>query len=153
MTTSNVNQEELESRTDAFRREYAAVGGDWAYFLVQFLQGRRRTEIKPDEIVKTQTYLRANDAERRALEFVCAVDHPSLPTPDDEIKLRLRDQFLVDFADGLTLGHADLVAEIRSIPMRVAERQKSDRALFATVYPQPFLFSWVGFGEVRRYGD
>ena len=133
----------FESAEEKFRREYAEVGADWAYFLVQFLRGKRRADIQPEEIVETQLYLRATEAERRALEFVCQVDHPLHPSPDDRLKLRIRDQFLSDFVDGLTLGHADLVAEIEAIPYKVAAREQSDRALFANVYEQPRLFAWV----------
>ena len=140
---SQMRADVFESAEEKFRREYAEVGADWSYFIVQFLRGRRRLDIQPAEIVKTQIFLRADDAERRALEFVCEVDHPTRPSPDDELKLRIRDQFLIDYVDGLTLGHADLVAEIKSIPYRVAAREQSDRALFAKVYESPRLFTWI----------
>ena len=143
MMPSNTKPEALESPTEKFRREYAEVGADWAYFLVQFLRGKRRAEIQPEEIKQTQIYLRANDAERRALDFVCQVDHLLHPSPEDKLKLRIRDQFLCGYVDGLTLGHADLVAEIKSIPFQIAKRAKADRALFANVYEQPRLFGWI----------
>jgi hypothetical protein len=135
--------EVFENADDKFRRQYAELGADFAYFIAQFLRGRRRLEIQPEEILKTQLYLRANDAERRGLNFICEVDHPMRPSPDDELKLRVRDQFLIDYVDGLILGHADLVAEIRSIPLRVAAREQADRSLFAKVYESPRLFEWI----------
>jgi hypothetical protein len=135
--------EAFESPTDKARREFAEMGADATYFVARFLQGKRRVDIQPEEILKTQLYLRANDAERRALVFVCEVDYPTKPSPDDALKLRIRDQFLLDYVDGLTLGHADWVAEIESIPLRVAAREQADRSLFPTVWESPKLFQWI----------
>ena len=54
-----------------------------------------------------------------------------------------RDAFLVEFADGKTLGHADFVYEIRGIPFRVARAQALDAARFQNTFNAPTLFRWV----------
>jgi len=135
--------EVFENASDRERREYAQAGCDYAYFVVRFLQGHRRLEIQPSEIVKTQLYKRADDFEKHALEMVCATELEIPPSPDDELKLRLRDQFLCDFADRKTLGHANDVAEIKLIPAKVAERRRFDTAMFPKVWESPVLFAWV----------
>jgi hypothetical protein len=110
---------------------------------VLFLQGQRRLEIQPSEIVKTQLYFRSDDFEKRALEMVCQSDREMQPSLDDARQLRTLDNFLCDYVDGRTLGHADLVAQITSIPYKVAERQRFDAAMFPKVYASPSLFSWI----------
>ena len=135
--------EMFEHPDDKARREYADVGADWAYFLVQYLRGTRRLEISSEEIVETQIYIRSSDAERRALLFVCESENEIKPSSDDKFKLQVLDQFLFDYLEGRTLGHADLVAQIRSIPFKLAERQRFDRQLFAKTYESPRLFSWI----------
>src|SRR6266568_2281205 len=139
-TTNQIEQsvempEVFERAEDRERREYAAVGADWAYFLVQYLRGRRRLEISSEEIVETQIYIRSSDAERRALLFVCESENEIKPSSDDKFRLQILDQFLLDYLEGRTLGHADWVAQIRSIPLRVAERQQFDRQLFPKTFP------------------
>src|SRR6266853_5964535 len=140
--------EAYENAGDRERREYAEVGGDWAYFLVKFLQGTRRLEISSEEIVETQLYLRSNDVEKRALLFVCDSRNEIKPSSDDKFRLQILDQFLLDYVESKTLGHLDWVDQIKSIPARVAERQRFDRQLFPKTFPSPKLFSWV-FGERR----
>jgi hypothetical protein len=51
---------------DAERRDWAVAGGDWSYFLVQFLRGQRRLPIQQSEIKETQLYKRSSPAEQRA---------------------------------------------------------------------------------------
>jgi len=128
---------------EALRKKWAELGCDSAYFVVEFLRGRRRLEIQPEEITHTQLYQRANDAERRALDLVCESDKESHPSPEAERRLRSRDAFLMDFIDGRNLGHADLVKQILSIPAHVAEREKFDRTYFRTMYTSPKLFGWI----------
>jgi len=153
ITTNQIEQsvempEVFERAEDRERREYASVGADWAYFIVAFLRGRRRLEISRDEIVETQLYLRSNDVEKRALLFVCDSPNEIKPSSDDKFRLQILDQFLLDYVESKTLGHSDLVHQIKSIPARVAERQRFDRQLFPKTFPSPKLFSWV-FGERR----
>ena len=135
--------EVFESADDKFRREYAEVGADWAYFLCQFLRGTRRLEISSEEIVETHLYRRSDDIEKRALFFVCESENEIKPSSDDKFKLQVLDQFLFDYLEGRTLGHADWVAQIRSIPFKVAERQRFDADLFPKTFPSPKLFSWI----------
>jgi hypothetical protein len=135
--------EAFETVEDRTRREWSSAGCDYAYFVVLFLQGKRRLEVQPSEIVKTQLYFRSDDFEKHALEMVCATDREMQPSLDDERQLRTRDNFLCDYADRKTLGHADLVAQITSIPYKVAERQQFDIAMFPRTYSSPTLFSWL----------
>src|SRR6266568_3073732 len=139
-TTNQIEQsvempEVFERAEDRERREYAAVGADWAYFIVEYLRGRRRLEISSEEMVETQIYIRSSDAERRALRFVCESENEIKPSSDDKFRLQILDQFLFDYLEGRTLGHADLVAQIKSIPFAVAERQQFDRQLFPKTFP------------------
>jgi hypothetical protein len=122
---------------------WALAGCDWAYFLAEFLRGRRRLDIQPAEIVKTQLYQRSSEAEQRALCLVCETGKEINPLREDERRLRIRDQFLMNYVDGHNLGHADLVKELTSIPAKVAERDHFDRAMFARVYDSPRLFDWI----------
>src|ERR1700730_3258699 len=129
--------EVFENAEDRTRRIWAENGCDYAYFVVRFLQGRRRLEIQPSEIVKTQLYARSDVFEKRALEMVCATEREIPPSPEDERRLRTQDQFLVDYIEGRNLGHADLVNQLRSIPTKVAERERFDRTTFAKVWESP----------------
>ena|ERR1700680_2097925 len=135
--------EVFETVEDRTRREWAASGADWAYFIVRFLQEGRRLDIQPSEIVKTQLYGRSDDFEKHALDMVCATDHEIKPSPEDERRLRTRDNFLMDYVDRKTLGHMDLVKQLASIPAKVAERQRFDATLFSKVWESPRLFSWL----------
>ena len=140
--------ETFETVEDKTRREYASAGADYAYFIVQFLQGRRRLEIQPSEIVKTQTYARSDEIEKKALRIICESDHEIPPSPEDELKLRTRDQLLLSYVEGRNLGHADSVQQLTSIPQKVAERQYFDSALFGgRVYTSPVIFRWVWRGN------
>jgi hypothetical protein len=126
------------------RQMWAAAGADWAYFLVQFLRGQRRLPIQSSEIKTTQLYKRSSPAERQALEMVC--DEPEVPHLDPESKRALadRDAWLMLFADGKNLGHADRVAQIAEIPVLVEAREKGDRQMFPTAhYPITPLFDWI----------
>jgi hypothetical protein len=89
---------------DVFRKQWASSGADWAYFILQFLRGRRRLEIQPKEIAETQLYLRSSEQERRALAFVCATDEEVSPSPEDTRALRTRDQFVMDLVMEQILG-------------------------------------------------
>ena len=135
--------EAYENADDRARREYAEIGADWAYFIVEYLRGRRRLDISTEEIVETQLYLRSNDVEKRALLFVCDSPNEIKPSSDDKFRLQILDQFLLDYVESKTLDHSDLVHQIKSIPARVAERQRFDRQLFTKTYESPRLFSWL----------
>jgi hypothetical protein len=135
------------SPAEVFRMQWASSGADWGYFFIEFLRGRRRLDVQPEEIKHTQLWLRSDDLEKRALEMVCATEHELHPNPEDERILRSRDSFLMDFIDGRNLGHADLVTQVMSIPARVAERERFDRNTFPTVYESPRLFGWIFEGK------
>jgi hypothetical protein len=140
---SVMNQQDIQAQNQE-RREFAEAGGDWAFFLVQFLRGQRRLPIQQSEIKETQLYLRSNAAEQRALEMIC--DEPEVPYIDPENKRALtdRDGWLMLLADGKNLGHADRVAQVMQIPAAVAAREKGDRDLFPQAhYPITPLFQWV----------
>jgi hypothetical protein len=131
---------------DRQRREFAEAGGDWAYFLIQFLRGQRRLPIQQSEIVETQLYLRSSSAEQQALKMVCDEEPRRLLYIEPEQKRALadRDAWLMLFADGKNLGHADRVRAIAEIPVLVAAREKCDCDMFPQAhYPIATLFSWV----------
>ena len=135
--------EVFERAEDRERREYAQNGCDLAYFICLALRGRRRLDIQPKEIIATQVYQRSDEIERKALRLVCEVDHEVPASPDDEVKLKLRDQLLCDYADGKLLGRADAVAAIRAIPHKVKEREYFDQMAFPNTWPSPKLFGWL----------
>jgi len=62
------------------------------------------------------------------------------PSAEDARHLRVRDQFILDYVGGRTLGHADWVKQLRSIPANVDERNHFDRMYFRTVYELLKLF-------------
>ena len=136
--------EVVESIEDRTRRVWSESGADYAYFVVRFLQGRRKLPIQPSEIVKTQLYRMSDEIERKALRLVCEVSHEIPPSPEDERHLQVIDQFLIDHLAGRTLGHADVLNQLKLIPVRVAERKRFDATLFATVWESPKgMFSWL----------
>jgi hypothetical protein len=141
MTTELV--EVFERAEDRERREYSENGCDWAYFVVRVLQGRRRLEIQPSEIISTRLYARADGLEKRALEMICATDNEMTPSPEDKRRLLERDHWLDEYLSGRNIGHADLVNQIQNIPAKVAERERFDRTYFKKVYKQPRLFSFL----------
>jgi hypothetical protein len=129
---------------DAERRDWAVSGGDWAYFLVQFLRGQRRLPIQQSEIVETQLYQRANDLERKALLLVCDGNQAKYIEPEQKRQLVDRDSWLMLFTDGKNLGHADRVAQVMQIPAAVAAREKWDRDMFLKAhYPVTRLFDFI----------
>jgi hypothetical protein len=128
---------------EAQRKKWAEFGCDSAYFVLEFLRGRRRLEIQPEEIAQTQLYLRSSELERRALDLVCESENKSHPSPVDERELQTRDTFLMDFIDGRNVGHTKWVSDIQDIPAKVAERKRFDRAYFRTVYTSRKLFGWI----------
>jgi hypothetical protein len=135
--------EAFEPESERELREWYEAGASWSYFLVEFLRGNRGLEIQPGEITGTQLYKKSPDAERKALEFVCATDVEQPPSPADEQYLRERDQFLADFVVGRIIGHSDLVAQIASIPRLVAERETFDQKMFPRTFRSPRLFQWI----------
>jgi len=150
MSQNSTHHSEIQAQ-DAERREFARAGGDWAFFLVQFLRGQRRLPIQQSEIKETQLYLRSNAAEQRALEMVCDAEpkQPLYIEPESKRALADRDGWLMLFSDDKNLGHADRVAQIRAIPAAVAAREKFDCDLFPKAhYPITRLFDWI-FTKVR----
>jgi hypothetical protein len=152
MRTENQNIEEpslqpvevFERAEDRTRREWAENSGDWAWQVIKFLQGRRANEINLAEILTTKTYAHATEIEKASLRFVAAQaeqHHP--PSEDDRIRLRERDNFLMRYVEGKTLGHQNWVQEIQGIPFAVARAQALDAALFPKTFPSRELFKWV----------
>src|SRR5712691_9052126 len=145
MSQNHTHQTEIQAQNQE-RREWAEAGGDWAFFLVQFLRGQRRLPVQASEIVETQLYLRSSEAERKALLLVCDAEHshPIYIEPEQKRELADRDGWLLNFVSGSNLGHADRVAQIVAIPAAVAAREKFDRDLFPQAhYPITKIFSWV----------
>ena len=142
---SVMRQREIQAQNQE-RREWAESGADFAFFLVQFLRGQRRLPVQQSEIKETQLYLRSSAAEQRALEMVCDAEpsHPIYLEPEQKRELADHDAWLMLFADGQNLGHADRVAQIMQIPSAVAAREKWDRDMFPQAhYPIQKLFGWV----------
>jgi hypothetical protein len=131
MSQNSTHQTEIQAQNQE-RREWAEAGGDWAYFLVQFLRGQRRLPVQQSEIKETQLYLRSSEAEQKALILVCDPEpkHPLYIDPEAVRILRERDAWLMLFVDDKNLGHGDRVAQIRAIPAAVAAREKWDRDIF-----------------------
>jgi hypothetical protein len=145
MSQNHTHQTESQAQNQE-RREFAEAGCDWAFFLIQFLRGMRRLPIQASEIVETQLYKHASEAERKALLLVCDADpeQPLYIEPESKRVLADRDAWLMLFVSGSNLGHADRVAQIRAIPSAVAAREKFDCDLFPQAhYPITTLFSWV----------
>ena len=132
---------------DNFRRTWAANSADWSWQVLKFLQGRRRNEISLAEIVTTETYARSTPQEKDSLKFVASQAQLLAPiSEEDTRRLIERDDFLIGFVEGQTLGLSNWVAEINKIPMAVQHAQETDAALFGTTYPAPKLFGWI-WGE------
>jgi hypothetical protein len=136
--------EAFETAEDRTRRLWAENGGDWAWQVLKFLQGRRKNEISLAEALTTQTYARSTQRERDALRFVAAQGELKYP-PSDEDRRRLteRDDFLMRWVEGQTLGHQNWVNEIQGIPAAVQRAQAVDAALFHKTFKSLILFRWV----------
>lgn len=144
MRTENQNPETFENASDRFRRVWAENSGDWAWQVLRFLQGRRTNEITLSEVEGTETYKRSSASEQYALRFIAGQaeqKHP--PSYDDRLRLRERDNFLIRFVEGETLGHQNWVSEILDIPFAVSRAQALDAAVFQKTYRSPELFSWI----------
>jgi hypothetical protein len=129
---------------DAVRREWAAHSGDWTFQLIKFLQGRRVNEVSGEEIVKTLTYARCDELERAALLWVANQAENRRPLSGEDRRMLIeRDDFLMRWIAGTTLGHGDWVAELRNVPAAVRRAQEVDRALFRNSFPSPDLFGWL----------
>jgi len=136
--------ESFENAGDRERREWAEAGGDWAWQVLKFLQGRRAQEVSLAEVLTTQTYTRSTQREKDALRFVAAQsEQRHLVSDEDRRRLIERDSFLIKFVDGETLGHNDWVTEIRNIPVGVQRAQECDKAMFPKTFHQPILFRWI----------
>jgi len=138
---TNDNIETIEEKT---RREWAESGADWAWGVLRFLQGRRINEVSVFEVEQTRTFENSSEAEQSSLRFVASESIQKYPpNEEDRRRLRERDDFLVRFAAGETLGHGDWVAEIRNIPAGVARAQAVDASMFPKTYQAPELFTWL----------
>lgn len=133
----------FELTSDRERRIWAESGCDYVYFVVRFLQGKRRLEIQPEEIVLTKLYRRSDDLERRALRMVCDSGCVQVPSPEDSRRLREMDNWLYEYLEHRNIGHADKVKMLQSIPAHVMERQRFDSTYFATLYTSPKLFGFL----------
>lgn len=144
MSAINASSSQVESAGDVWRREWAENSGEVTHRLLNFLQGRRRLEITTAEIVRTQTYMHSSVAEKKSLVFVTAQASTCEPNEDDRIRLVERDNFLMMFVRGETLGHSDWCQEIRGIPAAVKRAQEDDAMLFPTKhFSSPELFTWL----------
>ena len=136
--------EVFESAETKSRREWAEAGGDWAWQVLKFLQGRRQNEISLSEILTTQTYMRSTQREKDALRFVATQAEQKHPiTGEDRRRLKERDDFLMKFVAGESLGRGDWVSEIQNIPATVPRAQEVDASLFQKTYRAPKLFSYL----------
>jgi hypothetical protein len=136
--------EVFENAGDKCRREWAEHSGDWSFQILKFLQGRRVNEVNASEIIKTQTYARSLQPEKDALRWVAEQAEQIRPlSAEDRRRLIERDDFLMRWVDGKTLGHADWVSEIQNIPAAVRRAQEVDAALFRNSFPSPNLFGWI----------
>jgi hypothetical protein len=144
MRTENQNPETFENSSDRFRRVWAENSGDWAFQVLKFLQGRRANEVALSEVEGTETYKRSSVQEQSALRFVAGQAEQKHPVSDDD-RLRIieRDDFLIRFVEGETLGHQNWVAEIQVMPFAVQRAQVVDAAMFQKTYRSPELFSWI----------
>jgi hypothetical protein len=136
--------EVFETPGEQFRREWAEHSGDWSFQVLKFLQGRRVNEVNASEIITTQTYARSLQPEKDALRWVAEQAEQLRPlSAEDRRRLIERDDFLMRWVDGKTLGHADWVSEIQNIPAAVRRAQEVDAALFRNAYPSVRLFGWI----------
>lgn len=143
--TSNI-VEIFESAGDRERRCWAEQSGDWSFAVLQILQGSRRQEVSLAELELTKIYARSDQREADALRFVAAqVMHIRPLSETDRIILATMDNFLIQYADGETLGQRNIVEAIRGIPARVRRAQEIDRSLFPqqNQFPERVLFSWL----------
>lgn len=133
-----------ESAGDKFRREWAEAGADYSWQVLKFLQGRRVNEISATEIERTQTFARADEIEKNSLRFVASQAEQRNPySHEDRRRLLERDDFLMLYVNGKSLGHSDWVRELQSIPFAVRRAQEVDAALFPNTYPSVRLFGWI----------
>jgi hypothetical protein len=136
--------EVYENSSDRERRLWAENSGDWGFQVLLFLQGRRTNEITLSEVEGTKTYASCSELEKSSLRYVAGQAeqrHP--PSYDDLLRLRERDDFLMRFVAGETLGHQNWVSEIQGIPYAVARAQACDRALFSKTFYEAELFRWI----------
>jgi len=143
LSTKSLMQLAILSGED-FRRAWAEHGCDWAYFVLKLLQGRRTSDIRVEEITETLFYARCNDVEKMALLLVCAdSSEPKQLLASDTDEFKEHDIWLDNYLNGKNLGHADMVTQLYSIPVAVADRQRFDRQYFSVQYESPKLFGWV----------
>lgn len=136
--------EAYESPTEKYRREWAEHSGDWAFQVLNFLKGRRVNEVNVAEIITTQTYARSLQREKDALRYVAEqAENRRALLVEDRRRLIERDDFLIRWVDGETLGHSDWVRELSGIPLAVKRAQEVDAALFPNTYPSVKLFGWI----------
>ena len=138
--------EKYEAPGEQERREWYAASGDWAFAVLQLLQGSRRNEVSLSELWELETYKRSDQREQDALRFVANQSTRRYPMEEnDHVILKTMDDFLIQFSEGNTLGHRDWVAQIRNIPVRVAECQRIDRELFRhqNQFVDRQLFRWL----------
>ena len=134
----------FELPAEKLRREWAAMGADWAWQVLKFLQGRRTNEVSVEEVQRTKTFSRATELEKKSLLFVAHEAQQSrVPTEDDLCVLNERDDFLIAFSEGRVLGRRNWANQILSIPVAVRSREEYDRQFFPVVYKSPSLFGWL----------
>ncbi len=134
-------RESFENAGDRERREWAEAGGDWAWQVLKFLQGRRAQEVSLAEVLTTQTYARSTQREKDALRFVSSQSEQIRPISDeDRRRLIERDDFLMLYVEGKTLGHHNWVTELQAIPVGVQRAQAVDAAMFQKTFQEPVLF-------------
>jgi hypothetical protein len=139
--------EVFELPAERFRREWAALGCDWSWQILKFLQGRRRNEVREEEVMQTETFARATDFEKKSLVFVAQQAARTFVTPEEDSRaLNERDTFLMAAVDGHALGHRNWINELLAIPAAVREREEYDARMFPKNYKSPRLFTWI-FGE------
>jgi len=138
----------FENAEEKLYRLWKTRGGDVAFALVELLRHGLRQEISISTIATTALYRRSNPAERYSLLYVCSESADVPLSEDDDAKLRLNDQMLMDLVDGKLLGHRDFQNRVRSISVRLAEKSQFDARIFpfAEKYESPKLFGWI-FGE------
>jgi len=136
--------EAYEHPDTRMRREWAENSGDFAWQIIKFLQGKRSNEVSLIEVEQTETYKRSSELEQSALRFVASqAEQRHAVSDEDRRRLIERDNFLMRYADGQTLGHQDWVTEIRNIPIAVRHAQEVDAHLFPKTFVSPTIFRWV----------
>ena len=143
MPTSLESKEFYENPLDRQRREWAAASGDWAFAVLQFLQGEREAEVTTQEILTTKLYAHSSPREKASLNFVSAQATPAEITPSDTAILIERDNFLLDYAETRMLGHMDWVKQLADVPAQIARTQVLDATLFPKLFPSPRIFRWI----------